>query len=183
MHIHRAFFALVCFLSLAILPPPSAAAEEPEPKPGVTDFTKADPGVIEVEDLTYALAASRSPSLEAPATARLPILFLFGSSQLTSDTKTLLTKVAVSLNSSELDTFEFSLEGHTDDVGSDDYNDHLSALRAGSVRDFLVSQGVPNWRLEASGHGERSPFMSNDSDEGRSRNRRVDVVNRGVAKR
>ena len=161
----------------------AAAAEEPEPAPGVTDFTKAKPDVIEVEDLTYALAASRSPSLEAPATARLPILFLFGSSELTPDTKKLLTKVAVSLNSSELDTFEFSLEGHTDDVGSEDYNERLSELRADAVKEFLVERGVPQWRLSATGHGESSPFMSNDSDEGRSRNRRVDVVNRGVAKR
>ena len=59
----------------------------------------------------------------------------------------------------------------------------LSMLRADSVKSFLIGEGVPNWRLDATGHGERSPFMSNDSDEGRSRNRRVDVVNRGVAKR
>lgn len=169
--------------SLALTFPTSVWAEEPEPKPGVTDFTKAKPEVIEVEDLTYALAASRSPSLEAPATARLPILFLFGSAELTRETKTLLTKVAVSLNSSELDTFEFSLEGHTDDIGSEDYNERLSRLRADSVKRFLIDQGVPPWRLAAMGHGENSPFMSNDSDEGRSRNRRVDVINRGVAKR
>ncbi len=181
MRSSHARVALMLCLALGL--PTTALSQSGEAKPGVTDFTNAEPEKIEVDDLKYALSASRSPSLEAPATARLPILFLFGSSQLTEETKTLLTKVAVSLTSSELDTFHFSLEGHTDDVGSQEYNDALSELRATSVKDFLVTRGVPEWRLGSTGHGERSPFMSNDTDEGRSRNRRVDVVNRGVAKR
>jgi OOP family OmpA-OmpF porin len=179
MRIRSILFVLVCALAI----PATGWADDEEPQPGVTDFTNAKPEVIDVEELTYALSATRSPSLEAPATARLPILFLFGSAQLTSDTETLLGKVAVSLNSSELDTFQFSLEGHTDDVGSDQYNEELSKTRAAAVKDFLIDRGVPDWRLEAMGHGERSPFMSNTTDEGRTRNRRVDVVNRGVAKR
>ena len=181
MRSSHAILALTLCLALGL--PATASAQSAEAKPGVTDFTNANPEQIEVDDLKYALSASRSPSLEAPATARLPILFLFGSSQLTEDTKTLLTKVALSLNSSDLDTFRFSLEGHTDDVGSQDYNDALSQLRAVAVKEFLIDRGVSDWRLGATGHGERSPFMSNETDEGRSRNRRVDVVNRGVAKR
>lgn len=67
-------------------------------------------------------------------------------------------------------------EGHTDSVGSDDYNQRLSDNRASAVRDFLVSQGVPRETITAKGFGEASPVASNDSPAGRQQNRRVELV-------
>lgn len=68
-----------------------------------------------------------------------------------------------------------SLTGHTDSVGSDEYNQGLSERRANSVRDYLVEKGVDGSKISASGRGESSPAATNDTAEGRQQNRRVDV--------
>jgi outer membrane protein OmpA-like peptidoglycan-associated protein len=73
------------------------------------------------------------------------------------------------------------IEGHTDSVGSDEYNQVLSERRAGSVRDFLVEQGVPAATVTASGFGKTQPVASNETPEGRQRNRRVELVVNGDA--
>ena len=65
--------------------------------------------------------------------------------------------------------------GHADSVGSDDYNQRLSERRANAVRDFLVQQGVDGSKIRASGRGESDPAASNDTAEGRQKNRRVDL--------
>jgi outer membrane protein OmpA-like peptidoglycan-associated protein len=69
-----------------------------------------------------------------------------------------------------------SVEGHTDSVGSDDYNQKLSEQRANSVRDYLVSQGVMSNTITASGFGEAQPVATNDNATGRQQNRRVEMV-------
>lgn len=68
------------------------------------------------------------------------------------------------------------LEGHTDSIGSDDYNMKLSQERAGAVSDYLVSQGVPAPTLSALGLGKGNPVASNDTESGRQQNRRVEMV-------
>lgn len=65
--------------------------------------------------------------------------------------------------------------GHTDSVGSDGYNMDLSQRRANTVRDYLISKGIAADRLVAKGYGESQPIASNDSDEGRFKNRRVEL--------
>jgi len=67
-------------------------------------------------------------------------------------------------------------EGHTDSVGTDDFNQVLSEKRALSVRDFLVGQGIPITSLGAQGFGKTMPVASNDTAAGRQRNRRVELV-------
>jgi outer membrane protein OmpA-like peptidoglycan-associated protein len=71
---------------------------------------------------------------------------------------------------------KLEIEGHTDSVGSDDYNQTLSERRAASVRDFLVQQGVGSDMITARGFGEIQPVASNDSGAGRQMNRRVEMV-------
>jgi len=73
------------------------------------------------------------------------------------------------------------IEGHTDSVGSDDFNQQLSERRADSVRDFLAEQGVPGSAITARGFGKTQPVASNDTAEGRQRNRRVELVVNGDA--
>ncbi|HKV23426.1 MAG TPA: OmpA family protein [Candidatus Acidoferrum sp.] len=68
------------------------------------------------------------------------------------------------------------IEGHTDSVGSDEFNQQLSERRADSVRDFLAEQGVPVSTIAAKGLGKSQPVASNDTPEGRQRNRRVEIV-------
>ncbi len=72
------------------------------------------------------------------------------------------------------------VEGHTDSVGSDEYNQLLSEQRASSVRDFLVQQGVPDHTVTSRGFGKTQPAATNDTAEGRSKNRRVELVVTGA---
>jgi len=73
------------------------------------------------------------------------------------------------------------LEGYTDSIGSDAYNQRLSEERAGSVLAYLQSQGVPATSLSAVGFGKANPVATNDTAEGRQQNRRVDMVVSGEA--
>lgn len=68
------------------------------------------------------------------------------------------------------------VEGHTDSVGSEEYNQQLSENRAGSVRDFLIAQGISRDSVSARGFGEASPVATNDTAAGRQQNRRVELV-------
>jgi outer membrane protein OmpA-like peptidoglycan-associated protein len=74
------------------------------------------------------------------------------------------------------DSSELKVEGHTDSLGSDQYNDVLSRDRAEAVRNALVARGVPPGRITMAGYGEDFPVASNDSPTGRQLNRRVEIV-------
>ncbi len=74
---------------------------------------------------------------------------------------------------------KLQIEGHTDSIGSDDLNQRLSELRAGSVRDFLAEQGVPESSITAKGFGKTVPVATNETADGRQRNRRVEIVLNG----
>ena len=69
-----------------------------------------------------------------------------------------------------------AIEGHTDSVGSDDYNQDLSERRAESVRAYLVRQGIPQPTIDAMGFGETHPVVTNATAAGRQQNRRVELV-------
>jgi outer membrane protein OmpA-like peptidoglycan-associated protein len=69
-----------------------------------------------------------------------------------------------------------AIEGYTDSVGSEEYNQALSQRRADSVRSYLVRQGIGSGRLTASGMGMSDPVAGNDSAAGRQQNRRVEVI-------
>jgi len=71
---------------------------------------------------------------------------------------------------------KIQVEGHTDAVGSDEYNMKLSQQRADGVREYLVSQGVPGQTVVATGLGKADPVASNDTAAGRQQNRRVEMV-------
>ncbi|MEH6566727.1 MAG: OmpA family protein [Halopseudomonas sp.] len=68
-----------------------------------------------------------------------------------------------------------TVEGHTDSVGSDAYNQNLSERRANAVREALVEEGVDGSRVSSAGYGEARPIADNSTDEGRAMNRRVEA--------
>lgn len=86
------------------------------------------------------------------------------------------TLESVALVLKEFDKTTIQIEGHTDSTGSRDYNQLLSERRAGSVRDFLLNQGIQAGRTRAVGYGPRSPIASNDTAAGREQNRRVELT-------
>jgi outer membrane protein OmpA-like peptidoglycan-associated protein len=73
-------------------------------------------------------------------------------------------------------------QGHTDSTGTDAHNQQLSERRADSVMSYLVAQGVGSDRITAEGYGERYPVATNDTVEGRTRNRRVDLLLKAKAR-
>ena len=78
-------------------------------------------------------------------------------------------------------TLALAIEGNTDSVGGDAYNQTLSENRAGSVRDYLATEGIPGASMTARGFGKTQPVASNDTAGGRQQNRRVELVVSGEA--
>jgi outer membrane protein OmpA-like peptidoglycan-associated protein len=77
------------------------------------------------------------------------------------------------------DVVSIKVIGHTDSVGSDEYNQALSERRASSVAAYLLSQGIAPSKLTSEGKGESQPLADNETDEGRAKNRRVELhINR-----
>lgn len=102
------------------------------------------------------------------------VLFESGESSLQSGSKRTVEKVARFLN--EYPDREIMIEGFTDSMGDESYNQQLSQQRAQSVRDLLVTYGVDASRVKTEGYGEQYPVASNDKAAGRQQNRRVEVV-------
>lgn len=102
------------------------------------------------------------------------VLFAFDKAEIPDQIRDNLNKFAAILkrypNSSIL------VRGHTDDVGTEAYNQTLSENRAKTVKDYMVLQGVPGSRLKVKGYGNTVPRYSNDNEAGRSRNRRVEFL-------
>ena len=73
------------------------------------------------------------------------------------------------------------VQGHTDNVGGDGYNQTLSEARARSVMAWVIAHGIAPARLSAKGYGKSMPVASNDNDEGRAKNRRVEIAKPGCA--
>ncbi len=102
------------------------------------------------------------------------LLFPFNSAELKTEARDNLRNLSQSLD--EYEGTKLLIVGHTDNVGSDSYNQSLSERRAASARDYLVLQGVDSSRLQTAGRGETEPVASNDSDERRAQNRRVEIA-------
>ncbi|MES2397286.1 MAG: OmpA family protein [Bacteroidota bacterium] len=101
------------------------------------------------------------------------MFFNFDSSIIKTESYKPLEEV-VKLMKSQID-FKFVVEGYCDSVGSSAYNLSLSNRRAGSVKRYFISKGVPANRISAIGYGEANPIATNMTEEGRAKNRRVEI--------
>jgi len=128
-----------------------------------------DPGIPEKEGCPKVMvAADKIVILDK-------VFFETGSDVIKTRSHDLLDEVAkVIVANPQLRKIE--IQGHTDNVGSDDYNLGLSNRRAASVKAYLVDKGVKTGKLTAKGYGEGEPISKNDTEEGRSENRRVEFV-------
>jgi len=102
------------------------------------------------------------------------ILFAFDSAELSGQAEENITELATTLKDYE-DT-NILIEGHTDNIGSESYNQELSEERAASVGDKLKTLGVRTARITEVGYGEEQPVADNSTEEGRRQNRRVEVA-------
>lgn len=102
------------------------------------------------------------------------IYFDFDKTTLKSASNAELNKVVDFLKDNP--SVEIEISGHTDNKGSDDYNEKLSQGRSEEVVRYIVGKGIDKSRLQAHGYGEAKPIDSNDTDEGRANNRRVEFT-------
>ena len=102
------------------------------------------------------------------------ILFDFDKATLRRDVEFNLVKISTILN--QFKEMGILVEGHTDSIGTDEYNLGLSQRRAQAVYEFLATQGVDANRMSFEGYGESRPVADNGTEEGRQSNRRVDLV-------
>ena len=119
--------------------------------------------------------AAPAPAPKAVQQVRLAadVLFDFDKTEIKPEGQKKLDELLASLKSTPFELI--IVTGHTDAVGTDAYNDRLSLARADSVRGYLVAKGLEAARIQATGKGESQPVADNDTDEGRSRNRRVEL--------
>lgn len=101
------------------------------------------------------------------------VYFDFGKADLRTESRIELDRIVRFL----MDNPDISIEvqGHTDNVGSDAVNRRLSDARARAIRAYLIARGIEGERVRARGFGSSQPIASNDTDEGRQRNRRVEI--------
>ena len=120
-------------------------------------------------------APSVSDQLDKSCHAEMSgIYFNTGSAEILDESKPALTAVAKLIKNSKFATL--TIEGHTDNIGTADYNQDLSEKRAAAVRNALVSDyGVPEGRLTSKGYGLTRPVETNATPEGRAHNRRVEL--------
>ncbi|HXG72971.1 MAG TPA: OmpA family protein [Gemmatimonadaceae bacterium] len=102
------------------------------------------------------------------------ILFPFNSTDILPAGRANLQELARSLQ--QYPNSDVLVVGHTDNVGSDNFNDDLSRRRASAAGSYLQSLGVPSSRIRTVGRGESEPVLANDTDDQRARNRRVEVA-------
>lgn len=139
-----------------------------------------DEAVRQKEEMRARLVAQLNQVLQTRDTARglivsMPdVLFAFNKYTLKPEAREKLAKISgIVLAYPDL---KLNIEGHTDNIGSDDYNQELSEKRADTVRGYLVSQGVKPENVSATGLGKANPVADNSTAQGRQLNRRVEMV-------
>lgn len=146
-------------------------------------FTASAEGYLNATDSVEVVSDEITPviknlsltPIEVGLTVRLKnIYFDFDKTTLKSESFIELDKVVDFLKRNP--TVSIEISGHTDSKGSDTYNETLSQGRSQAVVDYLISQGIDASRLEAHGYGESKPIDSNDTEEGRANNRRVEFT-------
>lgn len=148
--------------------PPAQVAAAPEPAPAPAPAYVAPP--------------APAPAYVAPVPAPVPpkklvlegVNFDFDKSAIRQEDLDNIDKDVASLES--WGNVNIEVAGHTDSRGSDEYNMKLSQRRVDAVRHYLVSKGIAADRLFAKGYGESQPVADNATDEGRFKNRRVELV-------
>ncbi|MBI5475868.1 MAG: OmpA family protein [Ignavibacteriales bacterium] len=125
-------------------------------------------------------ASAMLDSLNKKGYIALYINFDTGKSTIKSESKPIITQIVEMLKSNP--DLKLSVEGHTDNIGSPKSNKTLSEDRAKSVLDAIVTDGIDAKRLSSLGYGQEKPIADNKTDEGRAKNRRVELVKKSESK-
>ncbi|MEP1304817.1 MAG: OmpA family protein [Balneola sp.] len=153
---------------------------------GTTEFggcpDSDDDGIIDKEDECPTLKGIKPnkgcPEVDAEVRKKLDVIFtnlLFATNSANIDPTSLDDLDELVKIMSEDEDLRLSIEGHTDSRGDNAYNLELSSLRAQAVKQYLVNGGISADRIKAVGYGETRPLASNDTAQGRLKNRRVEL--------
>ena len=154
----------------------------PAANKGCPYLDKDGDGVLDKDDMCPDVAGTVAnkgcPEVTAEVQKKLndyarTILFDTGKSSIKAESTSVLVDIITILK--EYPNAKFTVEGHTDSVGSANLNQSLSESRALSVKQFLVDKGIEEFRLSAIGYGEEKPIASNATRSGRTENRRVEI--------
>lgn len=160
-----------------VVPPPPVVeppiASQPVVAPVVEAPAPKPPVVEEAAVATPPAPATTPEPLPANVVMRESIEFAMGNARVPEYAKARLREVAAQLKS---DTRQLKIVGHTDNIGYTGANRRLSLRRAASVKAFLVAEGVNAEHLSVEGVGESQPIADNQTLEGRSRNRRIEII-------
>ena len=132
---------------------------------------------------TVADVGSEDWSARLEKECRLPlygVVFDFNKASLRPESESVLSKAAGVLKARPM--LKVEVQGHTDNVGGDDYNLKLSDARAASVKGWFTQHGIDAARLASKGYGKTQPIADNGTDSGRAKNRRVEVVRQGCGR-
>lgn len=131
--------------------------------------------ILEKEEMKQEISANDIYSaLNTTGSIALYINFETGKSDIKQESQSIIDQVANMLK--ENSGLKISIEGHTDNVGTAAANKTLSENRAKSVMNALAAKGIEKSRLTAKGWGQEKPLIPNTSDEGKAKNRRVEIV-------
>lgn len=159
-------------------PPPPPPAPAPAPPPPPVDGDDDNDGVLNSKDKcpnTRPGAVVDMDGCEVQVIIDLPgVNFAFDEARLTDESYAILDDAVTTLKRHR--QVKIEVAGHTDSVGTESYNLSLSDRRAAVVRDYLISQGIAADRMTSSGYGESRPVATNDTSDGRARNRRTELV-------
>jgi outer membrane protein OmpA-like peptidoglycan-associated protein len=156
-------------------PAPVVAPPPPPPPPPAKCVDSDGDGVCdEVDKCPGTPAGTKVDSVGCPMEQTLKLLFDFDSAELRPESLTELERVVTFMG--DVPFAKALVEGHTDSIGTEEYNQGLSDRRAKAVFDYLTSRGVDPARLSSIGHGELKPIADNATAEGRQLNRRVMLI-------
>lgn len=131
--------------------------------------------VLEMEPMKQEVDASEMfEAINKAGFIALYINFETGKSNIKEDSKPIIDQIAEMLKQNP--DLKVSIEGHTDNVGNAKSNQTLSESRAKSVMDALTAKGIDKTRLKSKGWGQSKPVSYNNTDEGKAKNRRVEIV-------
>jgi OmpA-OmpF porin, OOP family len=131
--------------------------------------------IIEREAMKQDISAGELlAALEKEGHVALYINFDTGKDVIKPESKSIIEQVTKMLKDNP--KLQVIIEGHTDNTGDKDGNQLLSEMRSASVKSALVENGIDQKRLEAVGYGRTKPIAENDTEEGRAKNRRVEIV-------
>jgi len=158
----------------AVLP----ECEDQKPAPAPAPATPAAPTPVAPTPAPSAPAAAAPSSVRQSIVIQADALFDFHKYVVRPDGKKAIDEALAKLGGIDLEMVIAT--GHTDSIGTAEYNQALSERRANAVKQYLVSKGIPASKITTIGKGKTQPVATNKTAEGRQKNRRVDIEFKGV---